>query len=252
MPAKLEVIELEIPRLESLLEKIRAALGEQVARPFRQLLDSHVQLLQVIDNQEISLRRLKQLLFGAKTERTRDVFRTSDASSGDAPATARDGETAPGAARSSVDSTLKEGSSNEERGEPGNGRKERRRGKGHGRNGADAYQGCQQVAVPHESLNAGDTCPCCAEGKVYLQTNPRPLVRLVGQAPVGGTVYKMERLRCHLCGEMFTAEPPAGVGEEKYDATAVSMMAVLRYGNGMPWNRSAELQLVQFSRKPNG
>ena len=102
MPAKLEVIELEIPRLESLLEKIRAALGEEVARPFRQLLDSHVQLLQVIDNQEISLRRLKQLLFGAKTERTRDVFRTSDASSGDAPATARDGETAPGAAGSSV------------------------------------------------------------------------------------------------------------------------------------------------------
>jgi hypothetical protein len=242
MPAKLKVIELEIARLESLLEKIHAALGEEVAGPFRQLLDSHVQLLQVIDNQEISLRRLKQLLFGAKTERTRDVLGTSDGSSADDPATARDEETAPGVAESSEGSTFQEGSSNEEKGKPGNGRKERRRTKGHGRNGAAAYRGCQQVAVPHGSLKAGDTCPCCAGGKVYLQTNPRPLVRLVGQAPVGGTVYKMERLRCHLCGEVFTAEPPAGVGQEKYDATAVSMMAVLRYGNGMPWNRSAELQ----------
>jgi transposase len=233
MPAKLEVIELEIPQLESLLEKIRSALGEEVAGPFRQLLDSHVQLLEIIGNQKISLRRLRQLVFGAKTERTRDVLGASNAPSGDALATARDGETAPDA---------KEGSFHEERNEQNSRPSKRRRRKGHGRNGADAYPGCQQVAVPHGSLKAGDTCPCCAGGKVYLQTKARPLVRLVGQAPVGGTVYKMERLRCHLCGEVFTAEPPAGVGEEKYDATAVSMMAVLRYGNGVPWNRSAQLQ----------
>jgi hypothetical protein len=32
------------------------------------------------------------------------------------------------------------------------------------------------------------------------------------------------------------------VGEKKYDATAASMMAVLRYGNGFPWTRRQGLQ----------
>jgi transposase len=61
------------------------------------------------------------------------------------------------------------------------------------------------------------------------------LVRLVGQAPITGTVYELEKLRCNLCLEVFTAEAPAGVGEEKYDATSASMMALLKYGSGMPF-----------------
>jgi len=242
MGAKLEVIELEIPKLESLLETIRAELGDDVAGPFRELLDSHVQLLEIIRKREISLGRLRQLLFGAKTERTRNVVGAREASAGDDTAKAPEGETAHGEAGSSSGSTLEEGSSHGEESEPDNGRGERRRRKGHGRNGADAYTGCEKVAVPHGWLKVGDVCPCCAAGKVGPQGEPARLVRLVGQAPVGGTVYELERLRCHLCGGVFTAEAPEGVGEEKYDATAVSMMAVLRYGHGMPWNRSAQLQ----------
>jgi transposase len=68
------------------------------------------------------------------------------------------------------------------------------------------------------------------------------LVRLVGQAPITGTVYELEKLRCNLCLEVFTAEAPAGVGEEKYDATSASMMALLKYGSGMPFYRLEGLQ----------
>jgi len=67
-------------------------------------------------------------------------------------------------------------------------------------------------------------------------------VRLRGQAPIAATVYELEKLRCNLCGEVFTAEAPAGVGEEKYDVTTASMIALLRYGSGFPWNRLAGLQ----------
>jgi transposase len=49
-------------------------------------------------------------------------------------------------------------------------------------------------------------------------------------------------LRCNLCGKVFTAEAPEGVGEQKYDATAASMIALLRYGSGFPWNRLEGLQ----------
>jgi Transposase IS66 family len=60
------------------------------------------------------------------------------------------------------------------------------------------------------------------------------LVRLVGQAPITGTVYELEKLRCNLCLEVFTAEAPAGVGEEKYDATSASMMAARRAADLAP------------------
>jgi transposase len=77
---------------------------------------------------------------------------------------------------------------------------------------------------------------------VYRQQDPRVLIRLVGQAPITATVYALEKFRCHLCGELFTADPPAGVGPEKYDATTGAMVACLKYGSGMPFHRLERLQ----------
>ena len=109
---------------------------------------------------------------------------------------------------------------------------------GHGRNGAAAYRGARKVQVPHASLKAGDPCPDAeCGGKVYAQRDPGVLVRIKGQAPIAATVYELEKLRCHLCGEVFTAAAPEGAGEKKYDESAAAMIAMLRYGSGFPWNR---------------
>jgi transposase-like protein len=51
------------------------------------------------------------------------------------------------------------------------------------------------------------------------------------------TVYQLERLRCNLCGEIFTAKAPEGMGDEKYDAASGAMIALLKYGSGLPFNR---------------
>ena len=89
----------------------------------------------------------------------------------------------------------------------------------------------------------GDPCPKCETGTLYDTRRPGVLVRLVGQAPVGATIYYLQKLRCGLCGVVFTAEPPTGVdAEEKYDATVGSMIALLKYGNGMPFHRGEHLQ----------
>ena len=71
-------------------------------------------------------------------------------------------------------------------------------------------------------------------GKVYPQREPGVLVRIKGQAPLAATVYELEKLRCNLCGDVFTAAAPEGAGEKKYDETAASMIALLRYGSGVP------------------
>jgi len=113
---------------------------------------------------------------------------------------------------------------------------------GHGRNGASSYTGAQKVAVPHPELHAGDPCPGCEKGKVYPQKEPRTLVRIVGQAPLTATVYELDRLRCNLCGEVFTAPEPEGIGPEKYDETTAAMIALLKYGSGMPFYRLEKLE----------
>src|SRR5205807_8420300 len=93
----------------------------------------------------------------------------------------------------------------------------------------------------HASLKAGGPCPDArCRGKVYPQRDPGVLVRVKGQAPIAATVYELGKLRCNLCGDVFTAAAPEGVGEKKYDETAASMIALLRYGSGVPrlMNRS--------------
>jgi transposase len=113
---------------------------------------------------------------------------------------------------------------------------------GHGRNGASAFTGAQNVAVPHAQLKSGDRCPDCDKGKVYSQREPKPLVRVIGQAPLTATVYNLERLRCNACGQVFTAQEPEGIGPEKYDETAGAMIAQLKYGSGIPFYRLEKLQ----------
>jgi len=68
-------------------------------------------------------------------------------------------------------------------------------------------------------VESGDQCPDCQRGKVYPQRDPGVLVRVKGQAPTAAAVYELEKLRCNLCGDVFTAAVPEEVGEKKYDET---------------------------------
>jgi transposase len=113
---------------------------------------------------------------------------------------------------------------------------------GHGHRGAAAFTGANQVAVAHATLHSGDQCSECYQGKVYRQKEPATLVRFVGHAPLEATVFEMERLRCNACGEVFTADEPETAGPDKYDETAVAMIALLKYGTGVPFKRLESLQ----------
>ena len=113
---------------------------------------------------------------------------------------------------------------------------------GHGRNGAAMFTGANRVAVAHATLHSGDLCPECRRGKVYCLKEAATLVRFVGHAPLEATVFQMERLRCNACGEVFTVEEPESAGADKYDETAVAMIALLKYGTGVPFKRLERLQ----------
>ena len=111
--------------------------------------------------------------------------------------------------------------------------------KGHGRNGASSYTGGTKVTISHTSFKKGDLCPECQKGKIY-PTDAGLTVRISGSAPLQATSFECEKLRCNLCGEVFTAAPDEGPA--KYDATSGAMIALMRYGTGVPFKRLERLQ----------
>ena len=233
-----EVIELDEADLESKLNQIEAALGVEMAQPFRHLLHWHVRLLGLLREKNLSIRRLQKLLFGASTERTSNVLSSAADSTAQAEEASAENSADHAAClpeTSSTDGAQGEGSAKER---PAS----RRRRPGHGRIPASDYTGCERVVVRHALLRPGDACPHCASGTVYQQSDCSPVVRLKGQAPITGKVYELERLRCGLCGEVFTAKLPEDAGAEKYDPSVAATVATLRYGEGMPWNRLQRLQ----------
>ena len=76
------------------------------------------------------------------------------------------------------------------------------------------------------SSSAASRCPQCGKGRVY-DSPPKRIVKVVGQAPLAATVYRLQRLRCRLCDAVFTAALPEAVAEApKYDASCASMHRV--------------------------
>lgn len=121
-------------------------------------------------------------------------------------------------------------------------RPKKKKAKGHGKNGVDEYPGAETVEVPHETLQHCDPCPACVDGKVYLQQTSGVFVHIKGAAPLPAIVYQQEKLRCNICGKVFTADLPKEAGNKRFDETASAMLALLRYGSGLPLNRIAKLQ----------
>jgi transposase len=218
-----ELVEVDSTRLEQVLRRVEQSLDEKDSALVRAVFESYAYVADLVEDKNTSIRRLRQLFFGAFTETTEAVVgqktRNPDAIG---PRDAGAEGLADG-----------DGSTNESATAAAS--------KGHGRNGAEAYRGAARIDVPHPSLAAGDACPACGQGTVYEKT-PGVLVRIIGQPPLGATIYQLQKLRCHLCGQVFTAAAPEEAGDRKYDATAGGMIGLLKYGSGLPFNRLDGLQ----------
>lgn len=200
-------IELSAQQLEALIERIKT----------RSLLDTDYETLEAmgetihvlshsVDEKAASIKRLLKMIFGPASEKTATVTQKHK------PRSAHTKQKTKG---------MK---------------------KGHGRRGAADYTGAEKIEVAHGELKHKDPCPACLKGKVYFCKRPKTLVRVTGTSPLTASVYEMEKLRCNLCGEIFTAKPPEDIGTEKYDAAAGAMIALLKYGNGFPFYRLENLQ----------
>ena len=69
-PVRIDVSRQE---LEDVLERVRETLGEQDYEKLKAAIETLAYLTDSLQDREISLQRLRKILFGASTEKTRDV-----------------------------------------------------------------------------------------------------------------------------------------------------------------------------------
>ncbi len=164
-----------------------------------EVVESHMALCAALKEKNATIRKLQHMLFGAPTEKASTIIPELKKMAG-----------------------------------PVKNEKPR----GHGKNGASSYTGAKKETLSHPFLKKGDLCPECQKGKVY-PTEPGSAVRITGSAPIAATAFELEKLRCNLCGKIFSPKPD---GEEKYDPTSGAMIALMRYGAGVPFERLEQLQ----------
>jgi len=207
-------IDLNLDQVDALLKRVETGSLQQGDYEIIKAMVETIHLLsQSVDQKATSIRRLLRMLFGERTEKLKDVIKNQDKS-------------------------LNSETASENTTDKGN----KAKPKGHGRKAAADYNGAEQIKVLHATLKIGDNCPGCLKGKLYEMKVPKLIVRVTGKAPLQASVYQVQKLRCNLCGEIFTAKTPQGIGEEKYDAASGAMIALLKYGSGLPFNRIEQLQ----------
>ena len=141
------ILDLDMHRLDDVLRRAEEALPEEDYAILKAVVESYSYIADLVGEKNTSITRLRKLLFGARTEKTAAVLgkqktppspasSSADASKDASPATpaATAGEAAAGDAAKGDDTAVK----------------------GHGRNGAEAYTGAEQIRVPHESLRSRD------------------------------------------------------------------------------------------------
>ncbi len=200
------------------------------------LLNTYFYLIHLLEEKKLSIQRLSRL-FWKKSEKLQNIFKTDDGENKSKEA----GLSEPAANPSEGDSVDADTEDNPPNGEA---KKEvpKKKKPGHGRNGAQHYPGADLIEVELDGMKSGDCCPSCQKGKLY-DWKWGKVLRLTGQAPIKCNLYKMAKVRCSLCQEIFSAPLPKEAGEKKYDEAASSMIAILKYGYGMPFYRLNVLQM---------
>jgi len=195
-------------RLAGMMERLRRReLTEEDYALLEGLIETWQYCCSAVERKTLTIKRLQRILFGPSTEKTEKLLNKAERN-----------RSPPGGAAA------------------------KGKAKGHGRHGADSYWGAKRVRVTHQSLKVGDPCGLCGKGKLYELKVPSRVVVCRAEAPIQATVYECQKLRCSACGAVFVAELPQEAGAEKYDASAGSMVALLKYGNGFPFYRLEQLQ----------
>ena len=198
-----------------------------------------------LQNAKLSIRKLKEMVFGSKTEKGNHKKNK--------------GSTPNGSGSSNPDDTLSEQEGSEPPDDKGSAANQdeinnltgcmdntpppKTRQKGHGRKPAISYTPDEIIHVSHETLKAGDDCPNDCGGRLYaVPATAGGVIRVQGQSCAHVIAFVFNRLRCALCGETFTPPNPDEFGDEKYDERFKAIIVAQKYSLATPFYRQEAYQ----------
>ena len=112
---------------------------------------------------------------------------------------------------------------------------------GHGRMPHSVYKNYTEINLTINGMQIGDPCPLDCGGTLR-EYEPGVLVRIRGQNFADVSKYVVEKLRCDLCETLVVADTPAEVGKDKYDASFVAMLMLMKYYIAIPFYRQENFQ----------
>lgn len=199
-------------QIEALLDRIANKCLEADDYPLlADLIRAIVWMNLSLQEKELTIRRLRAI-FGIKTETAKKLLNLAGEQSDQKP------------------KNLKKNNQDKEK-----------KGK-HGHKPASEYTEAKLIEVAHQVLKKGDHCPECLKGKLF-QLKPGSIIHIKGQPWLQVEIYKPERLRCSLCGKVFTATLPLeGSLSSRADSTAKAIVSLLKYRGGVPFYRQGQIQ----------
>jgi len=198
----------------------------------------------VVQEAQLSLKRLRTLLFGRGTPIAKARAPEASAPSselvgeGDGAGAGRSREAEASGVIEARSAAAPGASDTAARSKPTGGHR-----RGTGRLGAEAYEGAERVECRHEELAIGQRCPVCGQGTLY-ELPPGREMRIDGHAMLSAIRYVLQKLRCSACGQIFTASLPPAAGVDKYSPRARAVLAIGRYYLGLPLYRLQSYQAM--------
>lgn len=123
---------------------------------------------------------------------------------------------------------------------------EKKKPKGHGRNGVGAFTNASHTNYSLEPDVLGSLCNNCGPVRGAGRMSPyreKVIIRIVGQPLFGAELHHFEQARCRICGNLITADGSAeileGIGSSyiTYHWSACAMLLVMHYFAGAPFKR---------------
>lgn len=240
------IIEMTEEELNALRERIKTKQLFEDDYPIVEQTIQFVLWVQIkLEHAKISMSKFKKLLFGSKTEKKK-----CSANNADDLENKTHSEQSTDEAFDNPESEKQAGfslASNQDMNNilaPSNASDDlKTRHKGHGKIAASEYEPDEVIVVSHETLRPGYDCPGGCGGRLYsLPVTPGGIIRIKGRSCAHVVSYEFKKLRCALCGEIFTPKAPPDFPDEKYDAHFKSILVLEKYFVATPFFRQERYQ----------
>ncbi len=212
-------LHLKLPE-KSFLDKLKVKISSFPLEDKEQtflldMMNNYVQLATILQEKNISVRRLKNIVFGQKTEKSK---KTEDFHGAE------------------QQTHIDENSPDKPQIQDGKeGKPSRKKRSQNGRRNLKSDPNAKLVHCSLEDHDKKTPCPACSKGKLFPE-KPKQKTCIRTVCFVSTEVYELESVRCRLCNHTKTAQPPTSVQEcyGKYHASTIAHLSCLRYLYGMP------------------